>query len=95
MCIFKRLYVFHPKFYYVHALVLLPMEMHVLARASPPTLSCSLGYVNPAKIFLTSKVLVTNSFLFPTPPIKLKLELQVGGRLVIANHLDQSYYLPN
>jgi hypothetical protein len=27
---------------------------------------------------------------FPTPPIKLKLGLQIGGRLVIANHLDQS-----
>jgi hypothetical protein len=27
---------------------------------------------------------------FPTPPIKLKLRLQTGGRIVIANHLDQS-----
>jgi hypothetical protein len=30
------------------------------------------------------------SFLrfFPTPPIKLKLGLQIHGRLIIANHLD-------
>jgi hypothetical protein len=35
---------------------------------------------DPAKIFLTSKILVTN--FFPAPPIKLKLGLQVGGRLV-------------
>jgi hypothetical protein len=33
------------------------------------------------KIFLTSKFLVTSLF-FPTPLIKLKLGLQVGGRLV-------------
>jgi hypothetical protein len=33
--------------------------------------------------------------LFPTPPIKLKLGLQEGGRLLIATHLDQWNYLPN
>jgi hypothetical protein len=32
-------------------------------------------------------------YLFPTPPIKLKLK--IGGRLLIATHLDQSYYLAN
>jgi hypothetical protein len=32
---------------------------------------------------------------FPTPPIKLKLGLQMSGRLLIATHLDQSNYLPN
>jgi hypothetical protein len=40
------------------------------------------------------RVLVTN-FFFPTPPIKLKLKLQVGGRLVTATRWDQSNYLPN
>jgi hypothetical protein len=30
--------------------------------------------------------------LFPNPPIKLKLGLQVGGRLLIATHLNQSNY---
>jgi hypothetical protein len=27
--------------------------------------------------------------------MKLKLRLQIGGRLLIANHLDESNYLPN
>jgi hypothetical protein len=31
----------------------------------------------------------------PTPPIKLKLGVQIGGRLLIATHLDQSKYLTN
>jgi hypothetical protein len=31
----------------------------------------------------------------PTPPIKLKLELQTGGRVLIATHLNQSNYLAN
>jgi hypothetical protein len=30
------------------------------------------------------------SYFFSTPPIKLKLGQQIGGRLLIANHLDQS-----
>jgi len=33
--------------------------------------------------------------LFPSPPIKLKPGLQIGGRLVIATHLDQSNHLAN
>ncbi len=45
-----------------------------------------------AKIFLPSKFI----YLFiPTPPIKLKLGLQIGGSLLIANHLDQSLWLAN
>jgi len=35
------------------------------------------------------------TFFFPTPPIKLKLGLQIGGRLLIATHLDKSNYLTN
>jgi hypothetical protein len=54
--------------------------------ASPPTLS-----LWPCKII--SRVLITN--FFPTPPIKLKLGLQVGSRLLISTHLDQSNYLTN
>jgi hypothetical protein len=45
------------------------------------------------KKFLTSKYQLLT--FFPTAPVKLKLELQVGGRLVIATHWDQSNYLPN
>ncbi len=29
-------------------------------------------------------------YIFATPPIKLKLGQQIGGGLLIANHLDQS-----
>jgi hypothetical protein len=39
------------------------------------------------------QVLVT--CLSPTPPIKLKLGLQIGERLLIATHLDKSNYLAN
>jgi hypothetical protein len=35
------------------------------------------------------------TYLFPTLPIKLKLVQQIGGRLLIANHLDQSLRLAN
>jgi hypothetical protein len=47
---------------------------------------------DPAKIFLASKF---SYYSFPTPPIKLKLGLQTGGRLLITTHLDQSNYLAN
>jgi hypothetical protein len=57
-------------------------------RASPPMLS-----IWPCTNISHIRVLVTN--FFPTPPIKLKLWLEVGGRLVIATHLDQSNYLAN
>ncbi len=35
------------------------------------------------------------SYFFSTPPIKLKLGQQIGGRLLIANHLDQSVWWAN
>jgi len=38
---------------------------------------------DPAKIFLTSKF---SYYLFPTSPTKLKLGLQIGGRLQLAKH---------
>ncbi len=60
----------------------------VRLRASPPTLS-----MWPCKNISHIQVLVTN--FFPTPPIKLKLGLQVGGRLLITTHLDQTNYLAN
>jgi hypothetical protein len=46
------------------------------------------------EIFLTSKFSY-NLLDFPNPPIKLKLGLQIGGRLLIATHRDQSNYLAN
>ncbi len=47
---------------------------------------------DPENIFLTSKF---SSSLFSTPPLKLTLGVQIGGRLLIANHLDQSLWLAN
>jgi hypothetical protein len=44
------------------------------------------------KIFLTSKFYLLT---FSNPPISLKMGLQMGGRLLIATHLDQSNYLAN
>jgi hypothetical protein len=35
------------------------------------------------------------SYFYPNPPIKLKLELHINGRLLIATQLDQSIYLAN
>ncbi len=34
-------------------------------------------------------------YFFPTSPIKLKLGLQIRGRLLIPTHVDQSNYLTN
>ncbi len=65
-------------------------------RASPPTLSmwpCKTKYSYTSNNKYLLGYLLTN--LFPTPPMKLKLRLQIGGRLLIANHLDESNYLPN
>jgi hypothetical protein len=42
-----------------------------------------------------SHIQVLITFFFPTPPIKLKLRLQIGRRSVIASHLDQSNYVAN
>jgi hypothetical protein len=53
------------------------------------SISNGVQYVcNHAKTFFTSKVYFFN--FFATPPIKLKPEQQIGGGVLIANHLDQS-----
>jgi hypothetical protein len=49
--------------------------------------------MGPCKNISYIQVLVTN--FFPPRPIKLKRGLQVGGRLLIATHLEQSNYLAN
>jgi hypothetical protein len=54
--------------------------------------SSSSQYVTRQKYFSHPSVVI---YSFPTPHIKLKLQLQMGGRLVIATHLDQSNYLAN
>jgi len=60
----------------------------VIFRASPEVLS-----MWPCKTVSHIPVLVI--YFFPIQPIKLKLGLQIGGRLLIATHLDQSNYLDN
>ncbi len=42
-----------------------------------------------AQVFFTSKF---SYFLFYNPIVKLKLGQQIGGELLIANHLDQSLW---
>jgi hypothetical protein len=32
-------------------------------------------------------------YFSPTPPIKLKLGLEIGGELLIANHLDEPFMM--
>jgi hypothetical protein len=44
---------------------------------------------DPAKIFFMSKYSLVD-YCFATPPVKLTLGQQIGGGLLIANHLDQS-----
>jgi hypothetical protein len=55
------------------------------------SITSSAHYVT-AKIFLASKF---SYLLFPNPPLKLKLALQKGWKLLIGTHLDQSNYLAN
>jgi len=56
------------------------------------SISTSDQYVTLQKYFLHLSLVI---WFFPTPPIKLKLVLQIGGRLLIANHLDKSLLLTN
>jgi hypothetical protein len=44
---------------------------------------------------MISGIQVFSYDFFPTLPMNVKLGLQVGGRLVIATHLEHSNYLPN
>jgi hypothetical protein len=71
--------------------VKLYLELWICIRASP-----ALAHYVTLQNYFSHPSLVTNSF--PTPPIKLKLGLQVGGRLLVARllvatHLDQSNHL--
>jgi hypothetical protein len=65
-----------------------PLRSSVGVRASPPTLS-----IWPCKS--TSHIQVLGTNFFPPPQIKRKLGLHVGGRLLLATHLDQSNYVTN
>jgi hypothetical protein len=56
-----------------------------IASVKHKNISSSPWYV-PLQEYLSHPSLVI--YFFTTPPIKLKLGLQIGGRLLIANHLD-------
>jgi hypothetical protein len=62
--------------------------LQIQLRASPAGLT-----IWPWENISHIQVLVT--YFFPTPPISLKMGLQIGGGLLIATHLDQSKYLAN
>jgi hypothetical protein len=53
--------------------------------------SCA-QYVTLQKYFSYPSLAI---YFFQTPPIKLKLVLQIGRRLLTATHLNQSNYLAN
>jgi hypothetical protein len=48
--------------------------------------------IGTPKIFSHQKLVI---YFFPTTPIKLKLGLQIGGKLLIATHLDQTKCVAN
>jgi hypothetical protein len=60
------------------------------------TISSSAEYVTLRIYFSHPSLLILPIYLFffPVPPIKLKLGWQIGGRLLMANHLDQSLWSP-
>jgi hypothetical protein len=68
----------------------IPPELFTV-NLSPKSISTNAHY-ETRKISHT-QLLVTK--FFPTPPVNLRLGVQVGGRLLIANYLDQSNYLTN
>jgi hypothetical protein len=49
-------------------------------------------YVTMQKCFSHPSLII---YFFLTPPIKIKLGVQIGGRLLIETHLDQSNTLAN
>ncbi len=49
-------------------------------------------YVTLQKYFSHPSLVI---YFFPIPPIKLKLGLQIGGKLLVATQLDQSNYVGN
>jgi hypothetical protein len=55
--------------------------------SDPKAISSIAPNVTPPKIFFTSKLVI---YFVPTLPRELKLGQQIGGRLLIANHMDES-----
>jgi len=51
------------------------------------TISSGAQYTTLQKYFSRPSLVI---YFFATPPIKLKLDQQINGGLLLANHLDQS-----
>jgi hypothetical protein len=64
------------------------LQGHVLSTAK----TCSARYVTRRKYFSQPRSVM---YSFATPAIKLKLVHQIGGELLIANHMDQSLWWAN
>ncbi len=80
---------FHVTFFLAFPLLLFLDVLTIRVSSSSSLIRAVLRMWNISHI----QVLVT--YFFPTTPIKLKLGLQICGRLLIATHLDQSNYLDN
>ncbi len=66
---------------------------HLPTTRSPDLSTCSSDHYVTLQEYFSHPSLVI--YFFPNPPIKLKLGLQIGGRLLIAKHLDQSLWSAN
>jgi len=65
-----------------------PLQQHNPFALHKSISSCA-HYVTLQKYFSRPSLVI---YFFATPPIKLKLGQQIGGGLLIANHLDQSLW---
>lgn len=66
------------------------MQEKELLAAGHKSVSSGALVCDSAKIFLTS---MFSYLLLSNPTIKLKMELQIGRRLLIVNQLGQSYIM--
>jgi hypothetical protein len=69
--------------------------MHAVLVGASKSISTNVQYVTLETYFSHPSFSYILGNYFPTPPTKLKLGLQVGGRLLVATHSEQSNYLPN
>jgi hypothetical protein len=68
----------------IHSMCLMPECKYT------KSISSSAQYVSLQKYFSHPSLVF---FIFPTSPLKFKLGLQIGGRQLIANRIDQSQSL--
>jgi hypothetical protein len=68
-----------------------PFSVSLSKCQSCKSISSNAQYVTPQKYFSHTSLL---TFAFATPTTELKLGQQIGGGLLIANHLGQSLWWP-